>query len=334
MAKNITGQVARLFRIITILSARKDHERITRQQLADLIGCSYKTIQRDIKHLKDCDVPIEFNDQSHSYLLFNRDWKYPVINLTPSDVLALGLVRALISGSRKAFPYANEIAEALRKTTSCLTPGLMAEFESVGEFLSEVGGTTRKYADAPIGLLLQASMEHRTIEVMYESRSAQRGVFRPRKIDPYRLDRRDGQFFELQGYCHERKEFRTFAPDRMRDLKITDEIFERRSLEMEDDGVVGGLRSGHRVSVEVRFDEAVADYAAERGWTISPTFEDDPERPGFVIMRGEAQGTASIVKELLRWGRHAEVIGGAELREAMIAEIKDMASLYSSILKI
>lgn len=317
-----------MFRIMIILHSRRAPARVTRQQFAEILGCSDKTIQRDINQLKDAEVPIEYRTDSRSYELTDKNWTFPAVNLTPTDVLALGLIQAWIANGNGAFPYTSQISEALRKTTSSLTAELKKSFNSVGEYLAEVGGTARKYSDAPIGLLLQASMENRTVELLYESRSSRPGVYRPRRLDPYRLDRRSGQFFELQAFCHENQTMRTFAPDRMKNLVLTDEVFRRRDLVLEDKGAVGGLRSTEKVEVVVRFDKTVADYAKEHGWTIAPTFEDDISHSGSVIMRGVAQGTASLVKELLRWGRHVEVLGSAKLRDDMVAEIKAMEKIY------
>jgi predicted DNA-binding transcriptional regulator YafY len=259
--------------------------------------------------------------------------------MTANDAMALALARGLLINTNAALPFAAEIAAALEKATAGLTPALRSVLEAASHALTDQGGTARDYSHAPVGLLLEAISRRQTVEMEYESRSSR--TRERRAVDPYRLDRRDGRYFELHAWCHRHQQVRTFALDRISDVRLTGQTFTPRPWDESDEGVVGGLRGGPPVLVEVRFDAVVAPYARERRWGFAVTFEEcdrgecdrpgDDRRPppGSIIMRGVVRGVEGIVRELLAWMRHAEVLGGPALRARMAEEVRALAALYA-----
>jgi predicted DNA-binding transcriptional regulator YafY len=318
------ARAARLFKIVTLVASRRSGERIGREQLASACECTGKTIQRDIQCLQSAQIPLEYDPVARSYALPRRGWSYPLVQMTATDAMALAMARGLLLNTAQPLPFTAEIAAALEKATSGLTPAMRSLLENAAGALSERGGTARDYSGAPVGLLLEAISRRETVEMTYESRSS--GTCERRAADPYRLDRRDGRYFELHAWCHRRQEVRTFALDRIRDVCLTGRPFRPRPWDASDEGVVGGLRGGPMVAVEVRFAAQVAAYARERRWGFHATFEEVGD--GAVVMRGMVRGTEGILKELMTWQRHATVLGGPELRRRMAEEVRAMAALY------
>ena len=97
-------------------------------------------------------------------------------------------------------------------------------------------------------------------------------------------------------------------PTRIYNIRATGEVFARRDDEWSTFagalGVVGGLRSESTVDVNVGFSPEVADYVMRHPWTNG------------------------ILPDLLRWRRHALIMGGPELREALVEELEIMTQLY------
>jgi predicted DNA-binding transcriptional regulator YafY len=145
-------------------------------------------------------------------------------------------------------------------------------------------------------------------------------------VDPYRLDRRDGRYLEMQAWCHENRMVRTFALNRVLEARVTEETFAVREWNASDEGVVGGLRGGPLVGLEVCFDAVVAPFARERQWPFKATFEEGAG--GSLILRGQVHGMDGIVRELLSWRHHVRVLGGPELRARMVEEVRALAALY------
>lgn len=318
------ARAARLFKIVTLVASRRPGERLGREQLAEACECTSKTIQRDIQCLQDAHIPIEYDTVGRTYTLCDRGWTYPLVQMTATDAMALALARRYLTDSPSPLPFRKEIADALRKATSGLTPALRSLLESTSHGLSDRGGTARDYSRAPLGLLLESISAHETVEMTYDSRSSH--TCERRIIDPYRLDRRDGRYFDLQAWCHRREEVRTFALDRISDVRKTGERFVPRTWDESDEGVVGGLRGGDPVSVEVRFHPQVTAYAKERRWGFRAEWEGRED--GSLVMRGTVRGVEGIVRELLGWQRYVEVLGGPELRTRMAEEVRAMAALY------
>jgi predicted DNA-binding transcriptional regulator YafY len=321
------ARAARLFKIVTLVASRRAGERIGREQLAAACDCTPKTIQRDLQCLQEAQIPLDYDPVERSYTLPRRGWTFPVVRMTPTDVMALAMARSLLVNSPSPLPYGREVAEALEKTTSGLTPALRSLLEAAAQALSDHSGTARDYSRAPVGPLLEAISRRQTVEMQYESRSSRSTEWRV--IDPYRLDRREGRYFELQAWCHRRLQVRTFALDRIAAVRLTGQSFIPRPWDKSDEGIIGGLRGGPLVPVEVRFDAVVAPYARERRWGFQAVIEDSSRGDGSVILRGVVRGTEGIVRELLTWMRHAEVLGGPELRARMAEEVRAMADLYS-----
>jgi predicted DNA-binding transcriptional regulator YafY len=319
------ARAARLFKIVTLVASRRSGERMGRETLAEACECTVKTIQRDIQCLQEADIPLEWDPNLRSYALPDRGWKFPLVQMTPTDVMALAIARGLLLNTAGPLPYTPEIAAAIEKVTAGLTPTLRSLLEAASHSLTEQGGMARDYSRAPMGLLLEAISRRETLEMKYESRSSRTCEYR--KVDPYRLDRRDGRYFELHAWCHRRQQVRTFALDRISEAKKTGETFVVRPWDEALEGVVGGIRSGPMVLVEIRFDAIVATYAKERRWPFKAAFEEKDD--GAVIMRGEVRGVEGIARELLTWQRHAEALGGPELRARMAEEALAISALYA-----
>lgn len=320
-------RAARLFKIVTLVASRRPEERIGREQLAAACGCTPKTIQRDIQCLQEADIPLEYDAAERSYTLPSKGWRYPVVKMTATDAMALAFARSLLLNTPSALPFGSEIELALDKATAGLTPGLRSLLETASEALTEHGGTARDYSKAPVRLILEAISLRQTIEMLYESRSSQTNE--RRTADPYRLDRRDGRYFELHAWCHKHQTVRTFALDRISEVRKTGENFTIQSWDESDEGVVGGIRGGEPVEVEVWFSGKVAAYARERRWGFQATFEETDAGDGSIVLRGKVRGTEGIVAELLSWQRHARVLGGPELLSRMAEEVRAIASLYA-----
>jgi predicted DNA-binding transcriptional regulator YafY len=317
-------RAARLFKIVTLVAGRRQGERIGREQLASACECTVKTIQRDLQCLQEARIPLEYDLNGRTYTLPDRGWRFPVATMTPGDAMALAVARGLLLNTPAALPLTAEIAAALEKATAGLTPELRAMLETAARALADRSGTARDYSRAPAAPLLEAISRRRTVEMLYDSRSSR--TRERRTVDPYRLDRRDGRYFELHAWCHRRSQVRTFALDRILEVRVTERPFVLRPWDDSDEGVVGGLRGGPLLPLEVRFDPVVAPYARERRWPFRASFEEQGD--GSVVMRGTVRGAEGIVRELMTWQRHAEVLGGPELRARMAEEVAAMAAVY------
>ena len=316
--------LARYFHILTFLRERQG-TRVRREDIAQATGGgSVRNLQRYLTTLKTSGL-IDYNKSSQSYWLHDEGVHFPGPLLSAEDRLAVGIAHALLGG--EGIPEGERIRAALRRaggTADAKNQSLFAGLAGAVQPLAPA----RDYANAPLALLSEAARTRQTIEMDYESRSG--GERSWRAIDPYALEMRDGRLWEMQAWCHRNTAFRTFALDAVHAARLTGTTFARREAEWEEfqgqPGVFGGLRGGAAVAVEVHFDPLVAGYVRRRRWPAGLTVTTHTD--GSASLIGQAQGTDGIVSHLLSWRRHAVVAGGAQLQQAMKAEIAAMLARY------
>lgn len=231
--------------------------------------------------------------------------------------------------SSGAFPHAADAVAALDKIAGGLSPGLKALLADASGVIS-MSTPIRDYSKVRFDLLQRAAAEHLTVEIDYDSRSG--GERSRRNLDPYLLEQqRDGRW-DLHGWCHRRKAIRTFAADRIVDARITGDGFSHRPAEWESfanaSGIVGGLRGGSPMIVDVEFDSVAAPYALDRCWPDGLTVARDG---GKALLTGTVAGHEGILPEILRWRRHAVVRGGPEFLVRFAEEVRAMAALYADL---
>lgn len=319
-------RAARLFQIVTLLRSRRPGQRLGRAALAEACGCDTRTIQRDIDLLQmHAHVPLAYDRKGRTYALTDAGWTYPVVHLTVEDALALALARGLLAAP--GFPHQGAILAALDKAASGLAPALRDEMAQAAGVL-RADPLRRDYSQAPVAALLDAARSRRSVEIDYQSRS--RGERAWRRVDPYQVELRDGQFWEMHAWCHTRQRILTFALDQVQGVTTDGQPFTVRDPEWAAftrvTSVIGGVRGGVEVQVDVRFAPAVASYARDRQWPDTLRLRAEPG--GTVRLTGVVQGVDGLLVELLRWRRHVLVLGGPELRARMAEEVRAMAALY------
>lgn len=318
-------RVARLFTIITLVRSQTQGRPLGRRELAEACACDIRTVQRDLRLLQEAGIYIDYDPHCRSYVLPVKGWVFPVAPLMPEDALALALARAILSTAR--LPQSEALMAALDKVTGSLPPALSDLMRDAAQVL-QPGQLTRYYSRAPISELVAAASARRAVEVDYRSRSRNERCWR--RVDPYVVEARAGQFWELHGWCHRNAAIRTFALDQVFGIRDVGESFSVRETEWSafaaSKGIVGGLRGGPAVAVDAVFLPPLAAYARDHAWSegLALEMQDD----GTARLTGTAQGTDGLVTELLRWRRFCRVDGGPELHTRMAEEVRAMAALY------
>ena len=322
---DVLDKIARLFKIVTLAASATEQEKLGRRALADACGCSLSTLNRDLALLAQAGIPIDYDRRRSRYHLPDTGWTFPVAALTPADALALALLQSL--AATPGIPHGDALRRTLDKLAGSVPPALAALLGEAGAVVGW-GTPTRDYSQSPLDFLQDAARARRTVELDYDSRSGSGRSFRA--VDPYRVEARDGRFWELHGWCHRHQAIRTFALDQVRGVRGTDFPFSLRSKEwsafLETRGVIGGLRGEDPIAVDVLFVPPVAAYARTHQWPVGLSLT--PEADGAVRLSGTAAGVSGLVPELLRWRRFCHVLGGPALQAAMAEEVHAMAALY------
>ncbi len=145
-----------------------------------------------------------------------------------------------------------------------------------------------------------------------------------RRVDPYHLTLHAGGFY-LVGYCHLRQAVRLFAVERIRECDVLStrfELPEKFDVEKYLEGAWGIIR-GDVVTVKVIFAHSLARYIRDRLWHPTQRFRDlDGGRLEITIRVAD---TLEVRRWILGFGREAEVLEPAVLREALRLEAEALA---------
>jgi predicted DNA-binding transcriptional regulator YafY len=320
-------RLARLFRIIDLVRSHRAGLPLGRSELAQACECDIRTIQRDITLLQgEAGIPLEYDPTLHAYTLPAKGWVYPTVQITGDEAMALALAREMLG--TVGVPCRQQIAAALGKLTAALPHALQEVSREAAEAV-RIGVPSRDYSHSPVQVLMTAAAAKETVEIDYFSRS--RREHSRRRVDAYAVEAREGQYWELHAWCHARQAIRTFAVDQIQEVRTVGETFAVREAEWAAfalaGGVMSGLRGGPPVDVEVRFDPVVAPYALDRRWPEGLTIQAQPDSSA--RLSGTVTGCEGVVPELLRWRRHARVLGGSLLKARMTEEVRALSALYA-----
>lgn len=171
----------------------------------------------------------------------------------------------------------------------------------------------------------EAALEKKSVEIVYYTMSRRKEG--KRKVDPYRIWFFNGTFY-LIGYCHQRREIRIFALDRIKMLHQTKEVFEiPETFDFEDFMRPSfGVCQGERVKVKIWFAPDAAGYIKEKIW--HDTQEIVPQKDESILFEAEVAGTLEIKFWVMSWGSRALVLEPESLREEIRDECETLLGKY------
>jgi predicted DNA-binding transcriptional regulator YafY len=314
----------RLYKIHQMLSYKSYP---SRQQLAERLEVSSRTIQRDIDMLRDSlGAPIEYDKVRGGYY-YNRDnFSLVPFDLTNQEKLALGMA-VVFSGQIGDPVVRNAMFSGMEKISHLLPNELSLDADGWQEAISYAKENFQAENLREQFLAFMRAIEQKTVvEITYHSFSSQ--TTGKRMINPYHLRKSRGMWY-LIGYCHQRNSMRMFALQRIRSLRTTDQTFIRKQFDIEHymrDSLFE--ERGERVyEVTLRFSASQAPYIKERIWHSSQKTHDLPN--GEILLQLRVSGLDSIKRWIMQYGSEVEVIEPRELRENIKLEATKLMELYN-----
>jgi proteasome accessory factor B len=333
MAKNIskkfTGggtrpQVERMHAIVTRLQ-KGDFP--SGKDLAEELGVTTKTIQRDIDFMRDREgIPIEYDPFKYGYWLTEPVTNLPLLKLSEGEVVAL-----LLAERALAQYHGTPLEQPLRLACQKLLESLKNEFSiSWADLDAAISfrGIESNPVDPALFKELNLAIKCRR-EVSFEYCKLESKQFESRCLRPFHLVCHDHQWYVI-GFDKVRDKERTFMLGRMRSLKVSTTSFTRSKSFSPDKtfkGSFGIFSGGDPIEVLIWFDSFAARLIRERLWHRSQRIE---SLPGDEIeMKLTLTSTVEIIPWILRWGVHAKALAPEDLVETIVKTICGMAKHYS-----
>lgn len=347
-SKRLLDLVMLLLRASQPVTFRDIREQFTSYKTAN-VEAGLRAFERDKADLLELGVPIRYvtpdeDDglEEGGYVIELHRYRLPEVELNADEVsalvLAASVARAVPGGS-----YGDIVDLALQKLAFDApdTPDTPLDFPPppsavsrtepvVVHFPSEKGRTARELSDR-FSSLEAATRNRKRVTLKYKS--ASQGVTRERQVDPYGLAYRQGTWLVV-GYCHLRKDVRSFRIDRILDMKIAPKPkspdFERpadfdvRSYASRSPWT---FASEPGETVELELGPEVASVANE---DFGPSARRTELDTGAVRVEFDCTNPDFAVSRVLSGKGSITVRGGKRVRERIDAELLAVRSLYAN----
>lgn len=236
-------------RLLTLLEMLQVYRQLSAADIAERLEVSPRTVRRYISGLQDMGIPVEAERGRAGGYRLRRGFKLPPLMLSNDEalVIVIGLLAAQqlgLSASGAAVQGALAKLDRVLPETQRGRAQAMQDFVSLG-----LSAVARDHAKAETILGLTSAARDRT-RVHLRYRSAADEVTE-RLIDPYGVAFQSGHWY-LLCWDHLRSALRTFRLDRMLEIGVTTEAFQRP----DNVDVIGTIErtlaeagSGHRCEV-------------------------------------------------------------------------------------
>jgi len=275
------------------------------------------------------DRPGEGFFEAELYSLPPENFYLPAIEFTDDELAALRTSLSLLTEGE--FAYAEPLRLALQQV-AWGHPNPLADPDNTPVSMAKFSATSSRDLTQRLARIETAISRHKTIT--FEYHTIQSDEVASRKVDPYHLVFRGGQFY-LIGHSHEREAVRVFRLSRIRgkvgyatksehDFNPPEE-FERRDYAELADWQLGEEQGTARVFFSERIAWLIERDFGRHG-TVTPA---DPAETGGrdgIVLETSYASDRELLAWVLRWRQNAEVLGPPELRktaEERIALLRD-----------
>jgi predicted DNA-binding transcriptional regulator YafY len=261
------------------------------------------------------EKPAEGFFEAELYALPPENYYLPPIEFTDGELAALRTALVLLDGE---FAYAEPLRLALQQVSwGRPSPLHEADSTSIDVKLAPSGGG--RELSQRLAKIETAISRRKTIEFSYYS--MQRDQVSDRKVDPYHLVFRNGQFY-LIGHSHERDEVRVFRLSRIRG-KVSyatkaehdfapPEDFDRRDYASRADWQMGEIDGAGRVFLRERIAWLVERDFGGYGQLRKVTKEDSLPGRG-AVYETEYASSRQLISWVLGWRENAELLEPKDL---------------------
>lgn len=208
-------------RLIGILSILLQKESVTAPDLAERFEVSRRTISRDIESLCKAGIPIVTKQGVNGGISIMENYRVDRVLLTNSEM------QDILAGLRSldSIHGTNHYGQLMEK----LSAG-SSDFMTGNQTILIDLSSWYKDSLAPKISLIRSAIDHSLeIEFLYYSARGEGW----RNIEPYYLIFRWSSWY-VWGWCKNRKDYRLFKLNRLENLRITENSFEKRPVPMPD----------------------------------------------------------------------------------------------------
>lgn len=297
----------------------------TSKSLAESLGVSSKTIQRDVKFMKEVwGVPVRYNSSLGGYEYYEGVIDFPSVKLNEEEIFAFLVTRNSIEKYRGT-SVKDPLARLFDKFVSQMGMLASERMKKVQEYVSfrTAGWSVMDYDT--LEKISEACRDRKQISFTYNY--PWKGKQKKKNVKPVHLVNHDNAW-----YVFTKSEQDDISPAyslaRMSAVKVHVTTFPEVEFSIENymKDSFGIFRGNESHKVKVRFDAFSAPFVRERKWNDSQKIKN--KKDGSIELSITVNSLVEVKGWILNWGEHAKVLGPKELVDDMKAELKKMSKLY------
>ena len=296
-------------RLIGILSLLLQRDSVTAPELAKHFEVSRRTINRDVEALCHAGIPIVTRQGTGGGIAIMEGYR------VDRTVLSAAEMQAILAGLKSLDSVSNtkRYAQLMEK----LSAGASDMISPGPAFLIDLSSWYKDSLAPKIQLVQSASETGLVIGFDYLSPNGESR----REIEPYYLVFRWSSWY-VWGWCRIKEDYRLFKLNRMDDLHLTGEGFEKRPAPLPDLSTQRIFPGGIRVK---------ALFAPDCAWRLAEEFGRDcyaPQPDGRLLFQADYTDKENLIHWLLTFGAKAELLEPMEIRRELAEKIKRMGETY------
>lgn len=322
------NRTERLYRIDQLISERRI---VPRQTLLDELEVSHATLKRDLEYLRErLNAPIVWDRSAGGYRFASgpqagAQYELPGLWFSDREIHALLTMQHLLANLDPGGILAPHIQPLMARLNALLgTAEDAADEVRKRVLIAGIGKRAMKLDHFEhIG---SALLRRKRLGIRYYARGTDEET--DREISPQRLVHYRENWY-LDAWCHLRNDVRNFAVDSIRHVRL----LERPAKEVPGktlDRVLGpgyGIFTGRKVqTATLRFSPERARWVATEHWHPAQRGTLAPD--GSYTLEVPYADHRELIMDILKHGRHCEVVGPETLREAVMEELTEMHSRY------
>ena len=318
----------RAIKLLTLIERNGNGLRVT--DMAEQLGAPPRAVYRDLDVLQQLEVPL-FTDKSGRESFWKIDPSYRTklaVPFTLSELLSLYLAQDSIR-SLDGTVFYDSLQSLFEKLWAILPKPLFRQMVELRDSFISGLPAQKTYGDYRefVEVIQQAIASRKVLQLLYHPRDQSPA---DRRVSPYAVHPYNGSLY-LIGYCHLRRDIRTFLVDRMQKIKQTEESFTmppgfslasylKHSF---------GMFTEDLVRVKIRFHKSLTRYLLERRW--HPSQKNRKLRDGSLELTLQVAGTKEIKTWIMGFGPLAKVLEPASLVKEMKDDLARALKSYAKL---
>lgn len=295
----------------------------TIKDLAGRFGVNIRTIYRDMAAL-GTDLNVSVYDDKGLWRI-SESHMLPPIRFTLPEALNIFLAARLML--RYSQRYDPNVDATFTKLGSVLPAALARQVRKTMDWMQELPKNEKRLP--VLSTVAEAWVAQRRLRIRYRSLLAEEA--RERVIEPYYIEPAAPEHDSyLIGYCHLRKQIRTFKMGRIERAELTSETytipsdFDANKFFSSSWRVIAG---GEVKTVRLRIvDPEIVRIMEETAWHPSQVLK--MQKDGSMMLTLKVSNTVDFHSWILGWGEKIEVLEPQELREEILQTAERIAKIY------